>query len=235
MRLLSMSRTLLSSLLLSLILAAPARAGICLSDEENNEYVQQLEKFSRGKAPAPDTVWAMCSEHDAKLSARVVTACKGVVKGFDPERKVEGLSEQESRRFYNQAQCVISLAHAQVTEASGVDIVDALLKSSKWELLQEQGDKLEALVHSGDARVLPFFRGKMRQHLDAVAAKPLKGWKANAWFNWQRSGLYAFRELGDASDLPLLDEIARAGKDKRLPKLVDKAKKAIAARQGGAQ
>lgn len=211
-----------------------ARAGICLSDEENTEYVVALEKFARGKAPAPDTLWAYCSEHSPKLRERVVAACKTVIKGFDATRKIEGLSDDQAKRHTNQAQCVISLAHAKVTEASGVDVVAALLASSKWELLQEHGDKLEALVHSGDARVLPFFRARLRAHLDAVAAKPLKGWKANAWFNWQRAGLYALRELGDASDLPLIDELAAAGKDKRLPKLVDKARKAIAARQASA-
>jgi hypothetical protein len=209
-----------------------AHAGICLSDEENNEYVEQLEKFARGKAPAPDTTWALCSAGSAKLRARVVTACKGVIKGFEPRRKLEGLSEQETQRFRNQAQCVLALAHAKVAEASGVDVVAALLASSKWELFQEQGDKLEALVHSGDPRALPFFREKLRQHLDTVAGKPLKGWKANAWFYWQRSGLYALRELGDASDLPLVEELGKAGKDKRLPKLVAKAQAAIAARAG---
>lgn len=214
-----MTRWLATTGLLLALLAGPAHAGVCLDDDEIKGYVEELERHGKGGAE-PQGYWPLCVRPGDKLAPRVAKACAKVV-----ERHAAAKAPSATH-----SECVRWLVSSGEKAVGAYDLVAALL-SARWGLFDyEVSANLAALAVSGDARVRSFVADKLREHLAAVKAKPLRGWKAKSWSQWQVAGLGALRRLGDASDVALIEELAAATKDKQVRKAADKAKKEIAAR-----
>lgn len=216
-----MTRWLAAPGLLLCLLAAPVHAGVCLDDDEIKGYVEELERHAKG-GDEPQGYWPLCVRPGDKLAARVAKACAKVV-----ERHAAAKAPSATH-----SECVRWLVSSGERAVGTYDLVAALL-SARWGLFDyEVSANLAALAESGDARVRGFVADKLREHLAAVRAKPLRGWKAKSWTKWQVAGLAALRKLGDPSDVALIDELVAASKDKQVRRAADKAKKEIAARAG---
>lgn len=201
-------------------LPAWAHAGVCLDDDEIKGYVEELERYAKG-GDEPMGYWPLCVAPGDKLAARVAKACAKVV-----ERHALAKAPPATHR-----ECVRWLVSSGEKAVGSIDLIATLL-SGRWGLFDEVSGNLEALASSGDARARGFVADKLREHLAAVQAKPLRGWKAKSWTKWQVAGLAALRKLGDPSDVALIDELVAASKDKQVRRAADKAKKEIAARAG---
>lgn len=208
----------LAATALTFLLAGPAHAGVCLDDEEIEGYVKELERYAKGGAE-PEGYWPLCVHPGDKLASRVAKACAKVV-----ERHAAAKAPPVTHR-----ECVRYLLASGEKAVGATDLVAAMM-AERWGLLDDVSRNLEALTASKDARVRGFVADKLREHLAAVQAKPLRGWKARSWTKWQVTGLLALRQLGDASDVALIDELAAASKEKQVRKAAERAKQEIAAR-----
>lgn len=197
------------------LLATEARAGVCTSDEEVEQYVKELERHARGGA-SPSRYWP-CATPDSKFAPRVAKACATLV-----ERHADNLTPQ--------TQCVRWLLASGKKAVGAVDLLEVAMTSWDWNLLTDVSSDLRALNAVDDPRVRAFVADKLRTHLAAARSKPLRGWKANAWRFWQIFGLGVLRKHGDASDLPLIDELVAASKEAKVLRAAAAAKKEIAAR-----
>lgn len=204
--------------MLALLLAGRAHAGVCLDDDEIDGYVKELERYAKG-GDEPQGYWGICVSPGDKFAARVTKACAKVV-----ERHAAAKAPPVTHR-----DCVRYLVGSGEKAVGATDLVATML-AGRWGLFDEVTTDLEALTASKDTRVRGFVADKLRTHLAAVQAKPLRGWKAKAWTKWQVAGLAALRQLGDASDVALIDELVAASKEKQVRKAADRAKKEIAAR-----
>lgn len=208
----------LAATALTLLLAGPAHAGVCLDEEEIEGYVKELERYAKGGAE-PQGYWPLCVHPGDKLASRVAKACAKVVARHGAAKTSPGTSRE----------CVRWLLSNGETAVGSTDLVAAMMAGS-WGLLDEVSGNVAALAASKDARVRGFVADKLREHLAAAQAKPLRGWKAKSWLKWQLSGLAALRQLGDVSDVALIDELVAASKDKQVRKAAERAKQDIAAR-----
>lgn len=221
----------LLSLCFSLFGARSASAGVCYEPDVIEASLKDFERYAAkgGKGgKLPEGEWG-CAQDFPKLHPRLAAACQRIVEGYDHARVVE-FGHPDFREYLSQVLCIEVLVEAKILKVGDVDPVAILMARGKWGITDPVAKQWKRLAASGDPRVRAFLVEKMRLHLDALGKKPLKGWRARAWYEWQSSALLALGKLGEASDLPLIDEIVASGKDKRLPKLAAKAKEAINAR-----
>jgi hypothetical protein len=148
---------------------------------------------------------------------RIVTACTTLVTKAD---------STDGRFVY----CFHSLAAAGVNPIKAkqgeLDFVGDQMKK-KWPLWEDTSFVFETLRRSNDPRVRPWMLPIFKEHLAAVATKPPVGWKAENWLRWRRSALAIIGAHGTKADLPFLDEVQAATKDKRVLSWIKAARTAI--------
>jgi hypothetical protein len=220
------------------ILVTPklASAGVCLSEEELDEYLVQLEAAAKSPAKVADLSdhWNYCLQGNEKRKPRIVKACTAIAARLDmSKRKTLDSPPDEYMTFAKQELCLRALTGYQLgpikTKGGDYDYV-AYLLGGKFLMQDDPSDSLSVLAQSKDPRVLPKVLEIYKAHLATAAKSPPKGWREQNWIRWHRAAIALIGALGSTTDLAFLDEVRAGSKDKRVHVFVDAAKKAIEAR-----
>lgn len=221
-----------------MLLARTAAAGVCLGDEELDEYLGQLEAAARSPAKVKEIseYWSYCLTGDHQRKARIVKACTTIVARLDVDKRPpSGEQFYEQQQIHDrQTQCIPVLAAFGVnpikTRTREVDHVGELL-ANKIAAHDDPTSTFRILELSRDPRVVGTIAKHYREHLEAARVKPPTGWRAQNWIRWHRGALSIIEKLGGASELQLLDYVKQHfGKDRRVKAYVEAAQRAIANR-----
>jgi hypothetical protein len=214
-----------------MLAARTATAGICLGEEEFDEYLGQIEAAARSPAKAKELseYWGYCLLGNEKRKARIVKACTTVIARLDLDAK----RPDTDVAFSNQAQCVEVLASFGVnpikTKTKNIDLIGDLL-AKKIPAHDDPTYTFRLLELSKDPRVVGTIAEQYRAHVEAALQKPPTGWRAQNWIRWHRGALSIIERLGGTKELELLDYVKANHKDARVKAYVEAAQKAIAKR-----
>lgn len=205
--------------LLVILTAGTAHAGVCLSDDEEEAGMKEIEAFAKNKAKKQDmesSYGFLCLRGDQRYKARLEKACTAITK-----------------RDGVYGDCMTNAALVGITSLADHDVYTWVTEIKEDPIANPGGlyiSKPAMLAALGDKRGREIIIDMWTEASPRADKKAKSRVAMMSWASWRQSAATALGKLGTKDDIAFLDEQAAATKDRYVAKACRDAIKMIAKR-----